>query len=303
MPLQVGFFYSGTLNKFVKKNHSKYDLIICHLVRTAVYLPEEFKGKKILEMTDLYSDNYTQTYKKLSFFNPLFLLYLIESRLLKSYEQKCFRFFDKTILVSRKDIKKIRDTKKISFIPMGVNLNKNIFSFKKENNKIIFIGNIRYLPNKIACLNFAKKILPRINFHDKKIKFVIIGEISRLDKKLLSKNKNIIVLGPKKNLNNILKNSICGISNLEIATGFQSKILTYMSFGLPVICSFNSFNETGLKKNKEVLVYQNNIELINYILRLKKDKSNSNKLSRNGFKSLKVNYNWDKILLSYTNIN
>ena len=34
-----------------------------------------------------------------------------------------------------------------------------------------------------------------------------------------------------------MKNTICGIANLEIATGVQGKILTYMSFGLPVICS------------------------------------------------------------------
>ena len=185
---------------------------------------------------------------------------------------------------------------------MGVDSNENIFSFKKNNNKIIFIGNIKYLPNKIACLNFANNILPRINVYNKNIKFIIIGEISNLDKNFLLKNKNIKVLGSQKNLKTILKNSICGISNLNISTGFQSKILTYMSFGLPVICSLNSFNETGFKKDKEILVYKNNFSFINLILRLKKNKIKSNLLSNNGLKTIKLNYNWNKILFSYIKI-
>ena len=100
----------------------------------------------------------------------------------------------------------------------------------------------------------------------------------------------------------ILKNSICGISNLDISTGFQSKILTYMSFGLPVICSLKSFNETGLKKNREILVYKNNFSFINLILRLKENKIKSNMLSINGLKTIKLNYNWNKILFSYIKI-
>lgn len=301
-PLQVGFYYSRTLKKFVKENHNNYDLIICHLIRTVEYLPKEFKGKKILEMTDLYSDNYMQTYRKLSFLNPLFYLYFLESLLTKKYEKKCFRIFNKIVLVSKKDIKKSKNLpgfRKIYFIPMGADNNKNIFSFKKINNKIIFIGNIKYLPNKIACFNFANNILPKINFYNKRIKFIIIGEISNFDKNYLSKNKNVKVVGPKKDLKKILKNSICGISNLNISTGFQSKILTYMSFGLPVICSLKSFSETGLKKNKEILVYKNNFSFINLILSLKSNKRLSNMLSKNGLKTIQINYNWDKILSSY----
>ena len=48
-------------------------------------------------------------------------------------------------------------------------------------------------------------------------------------------NKNIKIHGPINNINKILKYSICGINNVNIGTGFQTKILTYMSCGLPVI--------------------------------------------------------------------
>ena len=70
----------------------------------------------------------------------------------------------------------------------------------------------------------------------------------------------------------IFKNSICGICNVNIATGFQNKILNYMSYGLPTITSAESFDKSTFKKNKDILVYSKKNELIKFVLRLKEDK-------------------------------
>ena len=51
-PMQTSFFNSEELKNAVKKNSHKYDVIICHLIRSAEYVPKNFQGKKILEMTD-----------------------------------------------------------------------------------------------------------------------------------------------------------------------------------------------------------------------------------------------------------
>ena len=66
-PLQIGFFYSKEIKDFLSINHKNYATIIFHTFRAAQYLPIDFKGKKILEMTDIMSDNYDQTKKKLIF--------------------------------------------------------------------------------------------------------------------------------------------------------------------------------------------------------------------------------------------
>ena len=58
-------------------------------------------------MGDLYSSNYTQTYKNLSIFNPLKYIYLLESFFVKKAETKIFSDFDKIILFSKNEIKKI----------------------------------------------------------------------------------------------------------------------------------------------------------------------------------------------------
>ena len=70
-PIQNGFFYSKKMSNFISENEQNYDVIIFHLTRCAQYLPKDFRGKKILEATDLGSENYEQIVKNFSIFNPL----------------------------------------------------------------------------------------------------------------------------------------------------------------------------------------------------------------------------------------
>ena len=134
-PLQTGFFNSQSLKEAVKKNCYKFDVIICHLIRSAEYIPKNFKGKKILEMTDTYSTNYKQTVTNMSIFNPLLILYIIEMFLVKSYERFCLNFFDKIVLISKQEILKslnISNNKKIIEIKNGVDQNNKVYTFKKK---------------------------------------------------------------------------------------------------------------------------------------------------------------------------
>ena len=303
-PLQLGFFYSEKAHKFIENQHNNYDVIIFHLLRSTKHMPTSFTGKKILEMTDVYSDNYKQTFNQISFLNPLFYLYFFEYLLIKNYEKKCSNIFDKIVLVDNNNLDKTKHILKDKVVKInnGSFSQKKSFVFKKNNNKILFIGNIKYLPNKEACFYFTKKILPKINMKFPEIELHIIGEISTLSKIILMRYNNVKVLGPKKNLDKLIKNSICGISNLNIATGMQNKILSYMSYGIPTICSYKSFNNFAFKKNKDLLIYKNDEQLINLIFQLKTNKKLSNKISKGGYQKVKSNFNWDRVLKKYSKI-
>ena len=130
-------------------------------------------------MGDLYSKNYYQTYRNLFLLNPLKIVYLIESLLVKKYENFCFSKSYKIYLFSKKEIKSIKEKfrKKISQINFGLDKSIRKFRFKESNYKIIFIGNIKYTPNRQACLSFIKQILPKLKKKFPKIEFHIIGEI------------------------------------------------------------------------------------------------------------------------------
>jgi len=299
-PIQFGLFFSKDMNEFIKKNANKYDILFFHQIRSSQYFPKDFSGKTILEMGDLYSKNYFQTYKNLSFINPLKYIYFLESFLVKRIEEKIFNNFDRIILYSKNEIKTINKIfqKKIFNITESVEKsNRNKFTFSKENFKILFIGNLNYLPNKLACRDFAVNILPKLNKKYPRLQFHIIGNIGEYDQKNLSKLNNVKVLGIKKKLDLYMKNVICGLSNLKIASGIQGKILTYMSFGLPVVCS----KQSGSNFRNYVVSYKEDDDLIRKILSLKKSKSKSLFYSKKS-KSCVKNLIWKKIKLNYLKV-
>ena len=298
-PMQYGIFYSGKMKKFIDENAGNYDLIFFYHIRSSQYLPSNYRGKKIIEMGDLYSSNYIQTYKNLSIFNPFKYIYLLESFFAKKAEAQIFFDFDKIILFSKNEIKKINRSfkKKIYQINISVNKFKDKFRFSRNNNKILFIGNLKYLPNYLAVKDFIKNVMPKIKYKFPLIKLEIIGEIKNYDKFFLSLNKNINCLGPKKKLDKFIKGSICGLANLRIATGIQGKVLTYMSYGLPVVCS----KKVAINFGNSVLTYNNNKELVNKLEALKNNYNLSIKLRKNSKKLIK-NFSQEKINRSYLKI-
>tara|TARA_B100000674_G_C37065476_1_gene569219 strand:- start:54 stop:512 length:459 start_codon:yes stop_codon:yes gene_type:complete len=146
----------------------------------------------------------------------------------------------------------------------------------------------------MACKYFIRKILPKLKLKIPDIKFTIIGSINYLDRILLSKNKNVEILGPKKNLKTYIKNSYCGLANLSIATGVQSKVLTYMSNGLPVVCH----SKVAVNFGNNVLIYEKDNDLIQKLILLKNKKKISQKYSKMSVKFSK-RFIWKKVSLKY----
>ena len=289
-PVQNGYFFSKEMSNYIDENKDNYDTIIFHLVRSAQYLPKEYRGKTILEMTDLMSANYDQIIKNISVLNPIKYLYFFENILVKNYEKKISNFFDKTIFASEKELtlaKEFIEKSKICVIGNCFKSKKKIFKHNSNSNKILFVGNIGYLPNKLACYNFSKKILPEINKIYPEIEFNIVGKINVFDKLILSCFSNVKVHGPIKKIDKMIKKSICGISNLKVATGLQNKIFTYMSYGLPAIVSKDSVPKNLVKNKKNILVYSSQNDLIKCISQLIEKKQLANLISRNSHKIVK----------------
>ena len=295
-PVQMGLFYSNQMKTYLNDNANNYDYLFFNHIRSAQYLPKNYYGETIIEMGDLYSENYRQTFKSLNFLNPVKYIYFFESFLVKRFEKEIFNKFDKVILFSQNEVKKI-DAKfkdKIFLIGESVERVKNYYSFSKKNYRILFVGNLKYLPNFLACRNFIRNIMPKLKTKITNFKFCIIGDISQTRKKLLLSNSNVEILGTIKNLKNYIKTSFCGLANLEIATGVQGKVFTYMSHGLPVICS----NKVSKNFGKNVLSYAKDNDIIEKIISLKTNKSKSNNFSKKSLKFVK-NLTWKQVSKNY----
>ena len=295
-PIQFGLFFSKKIKNFINDNANNYDYLFFSQVRSSQYLPKNYNGKTILDMGDLYSDNYYQSFKNLSFFNPMKYIYFFESLLIKNSEKRIFENFDRITLFSKKEIKKIdkQYKNKIYKVDWSVEKVVNNFFYSPKKSKVLFIGNLGYLPNIIACKYFIRKILPKLKLEIPDFKLTIIGNINHLDRIFLSRYKNVEILGPKKNLKKFIRNAFCGLANLSIATGVQSKVLTYMSNGLPVICH----SKVAVNFGNNVLKYRQDKDLIQKLILLKSEKKLSQKYSKMSIKFSK-NFIWKKIKLKY----
>ena len=87
---------------------------------------------------------------------------------------------------------------------------------------------------------------------------------------------------------------MCGLANLDIATGMQGKILSYMSYGLPVICS----KKTSYNFDKNVISYNSSDDLVIKINKLKNNKKLSNQISKNSLRFINK-FTWQKIQKEY----
>ncbi len=296
-PLQLGYFYSPKINEYVKDNYKNYDLIFFQSFRAAQYIPKNLKKNSVLDMADLVSKNYEQTSKRLFFFNPIRIIYFIESLLLKRYEKICFKTFQKILLHSKKEINAVdkKYKKKIIQYSFGVDQIKKKYKFNIKNYKIIFIGNIKYAPNRNACFEFTNKILPLICKIYPNVEFHIIGEVSKIDKFFLNQKRNVKILDKIDNLDPHLDRVICGLANLKISSGIQTKLLTYMSYGIPSVCSKQVIENFDTIKDSKISFYKNNEEMIKLILKFKRNKTFSLSASKRALKTIEK-FKWNKIL-------
>lgn len=298
-PLQFGLFMSKKMKAYVKKNAKRYDLLFFYHIRSSQYLPNNYKGSTVIEMGDLYSSNYYQTFCNLNIFNPLKYVYLIESILIKRVENRIFQSFNKIILFSKNEIKKINKIfrKKIYNVNISIKSVQKKFTYSLKNNKILFIGNLSYLPNLLAVKDFINNSFFLIKKEIPDVKFLIIGDVSKLNKFFFSFKKDVIFLGQQNNIKKFIKNSICGLANIKIATGVQGKVLTYMSYGLPVVCS----KKVASNFKKNTINYNNNNDLVKKIVNLKNNKKLSRKFSNKSLKFLKE-FSEEKVCSKYLKI-
>ena len=302
-PLHFSFFYSSKIKEFIDDHYQNYDIIFCQSIRSFQFLSDKIYKKVILDMGDLYSKNYFQTFQELSFINPLKIIYFFESIFVKKYERYCLRTADKILLFSKKEMLFLKDVEKnkIMQINFGIEKIKKLYKFNKNNYKIIFIGNIKYTPNRRACLNFIKKILPKLKSKFPNIEFHVFGEIRDVDKNFFLKAEGVKFYGKIKNLEPYLSKVICGLANLNISTGIQTKLLTYMSYGIPSISSKQVLENFDKISSHKMVYFKNDTDLINLIIKFRENKHFSNQSSKRSLSAIK-NFKWEKVLKVFNEI-
>lgn len=101
LPLQVNYYYNYHIADFINKQINKYDIVFCNNIRTAEYVINHVGIYKCIDFVDAISMNYEKAKQIAKGIKKL--IYSIDYKRTKIYEQKVLQHFDRCAVISNVD--------------------------------------------------------------------------------------------------------------------------------------------------------------------------------------------------------
>ena len=305
-PFQSAYFKSSSMKNLISSeiNKEDYDVVYFHLIRSAQYahLFNGKKIKKIIDFTDavsLYLARYIKVIK-----NPLRKLFFFwELKRIEKYET-VGENFDRVYVCSETDrncLSERINKEKIKIISNGVDLSTfTPVETPKENNRIIFTGNMPYFPNYDAVEHFVKDIFPNVQKEIPDSKFYVVGQKPPKFIKDME-NKSIKVTGFVEDIRAEYLKSTVNIAPIRFGAGTLNKIIESLVLGIPVVAS--SLSVAGMTEDlkKFVLVAENEKDFSEKVISvLKNPEEYSKKLIDSRDEIISI-LDWNNILSKFEN--
>lgn len=291
------YFYKEIVKKNVKLI-SESDKIISFGYEWALSLSNKNKDNHYCILNDppekVYFERFKKNYKSFSLFFfkiRIFFFDLTQKFLLpKINRQTRFGIFSYQHFQEYS-----KYLKNIEFLPYFTKENK---FFQKNLNKkkinLIHIGSLTSTASKIMLSNFFQSLV-KLNIFDKEINLYIIGRSDQKKKIYLTKNIKVIFLGygDQKKIDRFITKMDFGYCPMNYSLGIRTRILTLISYGLPVIVDSQSLSGFHKKLQKNC-VFLNIDEIDLFEENFKKILSNKriyNKLKKKSFLLWKKKFN------------
>ncbi|MCL4399800.1 glycosyltransferase family 4 protein [Patescibacteria group bacterium] len=262
LPMQAGYYYFREVNKWFIKNEKYYDGIYIHTLRLARYVEKAVavvNNKILLDFNDAISLNYKEGKKFASLFWRL--VYSLEEGKIRRYETRLlgeFKYFnvasgrDRNYLLNNYSKSGFNDGFVFENIKHGVDSNVFRYSWNKRKDSLVFMGNLKYPPNRDAVDNFLGKLWPDIRREMPQLKFIVIGRKDGLN---FVEREGVEFTGFVDDPYKIISESGVFVAPLRFGAGTPTKILEAMAIGIPVITTpLGVLGIDGVKNDKEIIV-------------------------------------------------
>ena len=263
-PLQVNYYYNKEMKHYIDSCINEYDIVFCNNIRTAEYVRNVRGIIKVMDFVDAISMNYEKAQREAKGLKKL--IYIIDFKRCKYYEQLILNSFDKCAIISDIDKQYIcqNNGKDISVIGNKVDIpDKPFVSKHNTENILLFVGKMNYEPNVVAVTYFVENIFPHLLKNNPQLKFLIVG--AKPDERVLKlANKNIEITGFVDSLEPYFHNATIVIAPMQTGAGIQNKIIQAMSYGCCVVTTNIGAEGLDIKQN-EIAIYNSNKDMIDGI--------------------------------------
>jgi sugar transferase (PEP-CTERM/EpsH1 system associated) len=238
-PLQSLYYRDRAMQRLVDQlvSESSFDAAYIHLFRMAPYLANHTSLYRIVDLTDVISQ---EVIKSLPY-RPWFwrLVYGVERPRIAAFERYVAQHFEETWLIAESDRRALQEAvpkSNIQVVPNGVDV--EFFRPLEEPpvaNSLIFVGHMGVFHNVDAALFLAQEILPRLQRTFPDCRLTIVGAEPARQIQQLAQNPAVTVTGFVPDLNAYLNKAAVFVAPLRFAAGVQNKVLEAMAAALPVV--------------------------------------------------------------------
>ena len=146
----------------------------------------------------------------------------------------------------------------------------------------MFIGGYAHRPNVDAVLWFVRHVWPLIQAKGFSDRFIVAGSNMPSEVAALA-SERIDVRGHVANLGTLFNSCRLSIAPLRFGAGIKGKIVSSLSYGVPVVSSSIGVEGMGLRHEKNILVADSPDEMAHQIVRLYEDPQLWLRLAANGY--------------------
>lgn len=299
-PLQVRYYASARMREAVDAELAAehYDVVVCHLIRMAQYLPARGSVRTVIDFTDAISMSHSRGVAfRMRGFSRSSVINVIEARRVRPYEEAAMRKADCSIFISAIDADYLADAvprDRVAIVTNGVDLDQFPFGAEGyDRNRIVFLGNMRTFPNTDAALYFANDVFPLVRQSRPEATFHVVGNQPSRRVRELHDGRSIFVTGRVESVVPFLREAAVVVAPMRVSAGIQNKILEALAIGTPVVATplaARAFDANVIR------VAESPGEIARATLQLMEDEKERRRLSLAGRAYIEQNHTWEKAL-------
>jgi glycosyltransferase involved in cell wall biosynthesis len=212
------------------------------------------------------------------------------------FERRWFRFADRVVVTSRFDLEAIAPAvggERIWVVPNGVDLDYYCYRPRPKPGRVIFTGNLSWLPNEDAATFFASEVFPRVQRGFADAEFRIAGAQPSQKVMKLAGIPGVGVTATPPDLRGMIRGASVYVSPLRFGMGVKNKILEAMALGPAIVATPESLCGTPMENGRHLLIAQNAEEIAQAVLRILNDPALGQSLSRQARREVERRYSWE----------
>jgi glycosyltransferase involved in cell wall biosynthesis len=279
------------IEKMMRKE--QFDALHIDHLNMATYLP---KTKNCLWVLDEHNLEYEISWNifKRESWNKFKVFSLLEFLKLYRFEKKMVKKFDYIFAISEADKKKLINlgvkAERIFTLPTTFEL-KTIKNSPPKKNQILFVGLLSWWPNKDGFFWFYHQVYDLIKKKIPRVRFIVVGNQATEEMKALARqDSSLDLVGYAKDVSRYFEESQVFVVPINSGSGIRIKILTALSYGLPVVSTTKGAEGVVSKSSGGVILADSPEEFAESVIKILKDNDYAKKMAAAGREFTHDNY-------------